>query len=331
MKLSKILSAVGTSLILIGPFTPAQADTSTDVVLNLEGNPTCSSLGDNSQVLEFRDSNPDSTPGSPRFVELNIVDINGDPAGTQVVEYSVTSTNPPTMDWKIIEVNDIQITSTDLDELEDFFREVNPINYIILKAQGGNKGARVFHFGAFGPGAGAIVDQDEEAPGSTLAAASFCYGLTTSFGQVEEPEPLPVVACEDITVETLDGTGIVCANDGKERLLINMELNAENFGFDDAFHACTCNVTEDVGGTLTATGLPECNPKLAAVEKGSQDENTPPEERSCMEYDITDANSDGVPDAGVNNKVPLLIQGVENPDSYICYTIDGVRTCYGHY
>jgi len=323
MKLSKILGTVGASLILIGPFTPAQA-TSTDVVLNLEGNPTCSSLGDNSQILEFRDSNPDSTPDMPREVTLNIVDSSGNPAGTQVVEYTVTSLNPPTMSWAITSVG------TFSDQDPEFYQQVNPINYIILKAQGGNKGARVFHFGAAGPGAGAIIDDDEEAPGSTLAAASFCYGLTTSFGQIEEPEPLPVVACEDLTSssETLDGTGIVCANDGKERLLINMELNADNFGFDDAFHACTCNVTEDVSGTPTPTGLPECNPELGPVLAGTQDD-APPEERSCMEYNPDDLIN-GIP-AGVNTRVPVLIQGVENPDSYICYTIDGVRTCYGHY
>lgn len=328
MKLMKILSALGTSLILIGTFTPAQA-TSTDVVLNLEGNPTCSSLGDNSQILEFRDSNPDSTPDLPKFVTLNIVDSNGNPAGTQDVEYTVTSDNPPTMSWKITSVN------TFSDQDPEFYQLVNPINYIILKAQGGNNGARVFHFGAAGPGAGAIADDDEEATGSTLAAASFCYGLTTSFGQIEEPELLPVEACETLdpdlitNLPDLDGTGIVCGSDGKERLLINMELNAENFGFIDAFHACTCNVTDDGTPTGSPTGLPECNPTLAAVEKGSQDENTPPELRSCMEYDPDSPNGER-PD-GVNTKVPLLIQGVENPDSYICYTIDGVRTCYGHY
>lgn len=323
MKLFKALGASGASLLLTVIFAPAHA-TSTDVVLNLEGNPTCSSLGDNSAVLEFRDSNPESSLGSPKFVTLNIVDADGEPAGNQIVEYTVSTDNIPKLSWAITSVNGFT------DQETEFFQQVNPINYVILKAQGGANGARVFHFGAAGPGSGAIADDEEEATGTKLAAVSFCYGLTTTFGPVEEPEPMPVVACEDLTVETLDGTGITCEAGGEQRLLINMELNATNFGFDDAFHACTCNVSDD--GGVTFTGLPECNPALPAfdVSQGSQD-GLPAEQRSCMEYDPDDPGSITSVPAGVNAQVPFVIQGVENPDSYICYTIDGVRRCYGHY
>lgn len=311
MKLLKILSAVGASLILIGPFAPAQA-ANTDVVLNLEGNPTCSSLGPNSDVLEYRDNSPDIGDNS---AVLPLKD-----GGTQTVTYKVgiNDTGKAEVEiWKITDVVGLNAVP-------------NPINYTILKAQGGS-GARVFHFG----GNGAFTDTEEIATGSKLAALSFCYGLT---GGVAETAPVP--SCEDLIIatETLDGTGIVCEtvdeNDPvpEPRLLINMSLDETNFGFNDGFHACTCNVP-DASTTSGYTGLPECNPALPAfdVSEGASQEGFPPEARSCMEYDPGDAGTDDIVPAGVNAQVPTSVMGVENPDSYICYTIDGVRTCYGHY
>jgi hypothetical protein len=293
MKLTKILTALGASLILIGPFTPAQA-TSSDVVQNLEGNPTCSSLGPNGEILEYRDTGPEIGPNS---AVLPLID-----GGTQTVTYTVGIDN----DTGNAEVKIWSITNVSLNSV------VNPINYTILKAQG-NDGSRVFHFGK----AGVVFDTEEIARGPQLSAISFCYGLTAG---VEEPDPVP--ACEDLTtgVGGLDGTTITCDTTGNERLLINMSLNETNFGFDDKFHACTCNVADG--------GLPECNPSLGPVLKGTQDD-APPGARSCMEYD-PDELVNGIP-VGINTRVPTRIEGVENPDSYICYTIDGVRTCYGHY
>ncbi len=358
MNLLKHFTAVGASLVLIGAFNTVQA-TSTDVVLNLEGNPTCSSLGDNSVVQVFKDSNPGGTR------ELTLSLPNG--GGIQKLSYTVVPVDgiDRITTWDIIEVNGNPVNGTE-EQQDLFYAQVNAINYIILKAQGGNNGARVFHYGTSdddeGTGSpGAITDEVLVSPGPILAAVSFCYGLTTSFVQVEEPEPpLPVLACEDLSTSELDGTGISCEDGGEERLLINMELNAKNFGFDDAFHACTCNVT-DTSKPSGYTGLPQCNPARDAQRVNSlgqfvdaatgilfvdQDGNLinegagpgitgddllSPEDRTCLEYNPDDPGSGTTVPTGVNERVPVIIQGVENPDSYICITQDGVRTCYGHY
>lgn len=311
--LSRQLSFTIASIALAAFCTAAQA-TSTDVILNLEGNPTCSSLGDNSTVLEFRDSNP----GGVKTITLPI------PGGSQTIAYEVvepTGENARVVEWNITHVNG----STDVAG-----SEVYPINYVILKAQGGNNGARVFHFGTSENKPGAIADTDEEAPGGRMAAVSFCYGLTQGFQSPEPPISLSDLPdCETIDTDgdmvpgDLYTTGIVCptGTDAEEQLIVNMNINAPNFGFDfnqDQIRACTCNVS-----------LKSCNPELAAVPAGSQDDK-PASERSCMEYDPNSINDRGIPD-GVNDRVPFAIQGVENPDSYICYTIGGTRYCYGHY
>lgn len=342
MKLSNLLTAAGTSLIFIFVFTPAQA-TSTNVVLDLEGNPTCSSLGPNTQILEFRDSNPDSSPGIPKQVTLNFE------GGTQLLEYTVFNTTPPTMDWAIKEVNGNPVDGTE-EQQALFNQSVRTINYTILKAQGGNNGARVFHFGAAANFDGAIADENEEAPGSNLAAATFCYGLTTGFIPQQPPiEFADIPACEELTNSELFTTGIICPTTGpggvgdpEEQLIINMSLNDPRFGFDvntDTIRACTCN-----------SELKACNPALPAQRVDSNgnyinelgqfvDQNgmviTDPitaddlsrQDRTCLEFGV---RSDGEL-TGVNERVPWRVEGVENPDSYICYTIDGVRTCYGHF
>jgi len=364
MKLTKILTAVGASLILIGPFTPAQA-TSTDVVLNLEGNPTCSSLGDNSLVQVFKDSNPGGTR------ELTLPLPNGE---YQIIRYTVASVEgiDQITTWDIVEVNGNRLDSEPpgSTELEDFFAEVNAMNYIILKAQGGNNGARVFHYGTCDgddeecSGApGEITDEELISPGPNLSAVSFCYGLTTGISEPVDP-PIVLTDLEDCELIDPDGngtadlytTGIDCPapiTDGSgnilnEQLIINMALNDPRFGFDvntDTIRACTCN-----------SQLKPCNPALDAqrvddqgryVNAGGmfvdqngmvlQDQTNPitaddlsQEDRTCLEYDPTSTVNGDLP-VGVNERVPFEIEGVENPDSYICYTIDAVRTCYGHF
>ncbi len=334
MKLFKATGALAASLILAVIFAPANA-TSTDVVLNLEGNPTCFSLGDNSAVLEVRDNDPDSTPDSPKSARLNIVDSNGDPAGTQDVVYTVSSTNPPTLSWSITSVNNFS------DQDPEYLQQVNPFNYVILKGQG--NGGRVFHYGTCDEDnpdcsgkPGAIADTELESPSSNLAAVSFCYGLTQGITLPEPPVSLADLPdCREIDTNNdqipgdLFTTGITCPPvGGEQQLIVNMALNKSNFGFDFlnedsqnniGVRACTCNTT-----------LPACNPALGPVLKGTQPDDLPAAERSCLEYTQSDETGDGIPE-GVNVRVPFSIQGVENPDSYICYTIDAVRYCFGHY
>jgi hypothetical protein len=51
----KSIAVAIASFAMLSIITQAQA-TSTDVVLNLEGNPTCSSLGANDSIIEIRDT-----------------------------------------------------------------------------------------------------------------------------------------------------------------------------------------------------------------------------------------------------------------------------------
>ncbi|MFT5221125.1 MAG: hypothetical protein ACI87H_003270, partial [Gammaproteobacteria bacterium] len=207
-----------------------------------------------------------------------------------------------------------------------------PVNFTILKGKG-NNGARVFHFG--GLNEGAISDTDESAPNdSQLSAVSFCYGLTVvGFDNGSEPPVAltPIPQCETLIAQNsnLDGTGIACEVGGPERLLINMEMNAANFGFDDQFHACTCNVEGGLQACDPDARVGDANACVYACDPDAAaflDDGVTPNPESC---DNT-SGTDGVA-KGINAGVPVTIEGVENPDSYICYTIGGRRYCYGHY
>lgn len=325
-RLHRIAYAIA-PLILLSVSSQSSA-TSTDVVLNLEGNPTCSSLGDNSAVLELRDS----SPASSKTLTLPT------PSGSQTLAYLASfgsgNTNASVDEWRITSVTDNGTTYSETDA--EFTARVYPINYVILKAQNGSKGGRVFHFGSAADGDGAVSDTDEEVPGPNINAISFCYGLTRGVTTAEPPISLADLPdCREIDINNdqvpgdLYTTGITCPPvGGEQQLIVNMALNKSNFGFDflqqDAqnnigIRACTCNVT-----------LPACNPELGPVLKGTQPADLPAEERSCLEYTTSDETGDGIPE-GVNVRVPFSIQGVENPDSYVCYNIGGRRYCYGHY
>jgi hypothetical protein len=347
----KIISISMGTLVLLMLTTTARS-TSTEVVLNLEGNPTCSSLGDNHTVLEYRVG----TPGNGGTIYLPTTS-----GGEQAITYTVglDSEDNAEVSWDITMVNNIPVTVPHELGVDD---PVNPINYVILKGKGNKVGARVFHFGTSSIDKGAISDSEESAPGPTLSSISFCYGLTEGANPVSvDPGPINLAnlpRCEDLPLTTgqtlaapdLYTTGIICPKSsldglpGEEQLMINMALNDANFGFGaDSIRACTCNVPE-------TAPLRACNPELAAQKVNSLGEyfeddgitlildddgerittaSLTSETRSCMEYSA-DGGGAGVP-TGVNERVPFSIQGVENPDSYICYTWGGTRYCYGHY
>lgn len=281
-KLCRTALAVGPVLLLA--FAGPSRATSTDVVLNLEGNPTCSSLGDNSAILDYRD-------GSPATRSIILPTSDG---GTQTLEYTLGTDvdgNAELSQWAITSFN---------------ATAGNPINYIILKAQGGS-GARVFHYGAAGPGDGAIADSEMSSTGARLAAISFCYGLTSGLPTPPVSES-PIPDCSDFTDPMtgeiiIDGTVIGrCPTDPAEtRLLISLDLEKPFFDVQ----SCTCNLPG---------GLPTCDPELAVDEPGA-----------CISTDPND------PMQGINERVPIIIQGVEAPNSYVCYTIGGKRTCYGEF
>lgn len=244
-----VLGAAGIALGLSKDVTA----TSTDVVLDVEGNPTCESLGSNHDIISIKDTRPPK-PGRSTTVT--------GPDGQQI-HYTVGSDGKSVAEWEIVSDQDIK-----------------PVNYTILK---GYKGARAFHFGA----AGVTMDTDEPSRG-WLKAVSFCYGLS---GDSQPPEMTQLPDCEELSYDGgLAGTGIHCPTYG-QRVLLSFDPNEANF----ATELCTCNVKFE-----------ECDPNVAAGELNA-----------C-------------PSGGINERVPVNIQGVEDPNSYICTTIGGFRRCFTH-
>jgi hypothetical protein len=340
-------------------------------VLNLEGNPTCKSLGDNDAVLDISYAN-DFVMGSNQVSISTVNPSTGNPTGeSQTLTFTVDTTPDGFLGITEWNIGTSGVSSDD---------NVNPINYIILKAvsnKGGPKqdtGARVFHYGASVSSGnsvqgtiGSVGDEDLPSRSNSMSHISFCYGLTAGVpdgggGDDEVPlAELPLPSCDALTNSDLYTATVNCPTGpgAEEQLIINMSLNKANFGFDfgenpagnTGIRACTCN-----------TSLPACNPELSSQEvdssgqyldgnglllyldddgnltttiTASKAEADNPELavelRSCLEY-VAGAADDGssVP-AGVNERVPFGVTGVENPDSYVCYRIGGRRYCYGHY
>ena len=67
MKILRKFTMAFASIMMLAIYTQAQA-TQTDAVLNLEGNPTCSSLGDNHAVLEYRIGDTEGNDGIPTAI-----------------------------------------------------------------------------------------------------------------------------------------------------------------------------------------------------------------------------------------------------------------------
>ncbi|MDH3714935.1 MAG: hypothetical protein OET44_13955 [Gammaproteobacteria bacterium] len=305
--LSAVIFAVGLS-------TQAYAS-STDVVLNLEGNPTCSSLGDNAAIIEIRESDFMLGAENPNTATGDLLEEDGSiTLGGLEIEYTINDAGTEVTHWEITKPT--IDPDTDLLDLD----KVNPINYTILKARG-NDGARVFHFGK----KGAIEDDEETARNDgDLTAISFCYGLTVG-AEIPSTPPLPSDSifnlgdCSELASDTLlDSTGISCPNgtsSDQQRVLISLDVTptttAENKP-DFNFRFCTCNVPEDPD---TGETLPQCDPNLTRDMNNTTDQ-------ICTNSNVEN---------GTNKRVPLVIEGVQSPNSYICFTSGGTRYCYGHF
>jgi hypothetical protein len=90
------------------------------------------------------------------------------------------------------------------------------------------------------------------------------------------------------------GTSTNGSQDSGQRLIIVLDPQAPNFGASAEGAFCTCN-----------TDFVECDPDASVGELNA-----------CQNPN------------GVNERVPLDIQGVEDPDSYICRTLGGRRVCF---
>lgn len=217
------------AVMTLASVNPAFA-TQTDVVLNLEGNPTCSSLAINS-ILEIKDT-------APPLVGAKIVT---GPDG-QKITYTVGANGTAITNWHI----SFPLPPSPL--------PLKPVNLVILKAQGA-AGARVFHFGS----AGVTSDDIEQAAGR-LAQVSFCYGLS----QVAGNTPQQLASCSSPALGALDETGITCPAIGtKARVLISLDPGSPHWNVK----LCTCNTTFTKCDANAPAGQTNACPKgtLAAV------------------------------------------------------------------
>lgn len=263
------------SLACLGFGSPSLASDAV-AVLNLEGNPSCKSLGDNDAILDVTYAN-DFNPGPNQVAVATVDPATGNPTGEyQTLSFVVGTTADGFLgitDWSI------DPSSVSADD------KVNPINYIILKSvsnKGGpnqDTGARVFHYGASVPTGGSVQgtmgsigDADLPSRSNSMSHISFCYGLTAGVpgggGGGDDTVPLaelPLPSCETINNDPFFDAQITCptGEGAEEQMIISLGLNKPFFGFDFGdnpdtannlgIRACTCNTT-----------VPACNPALAA-------------------------------------------------------------------
>lgn len=181
--------------------------TISQVVLDLEGNPTCSSLVENS-IFELRDTSPPEVG-----VEGELTLHNG-----QKLKYTINPDDTVTS-WHLVAPG------------ADFPPPVYPVNFVILKGAG-NAGARVFHYGQ----QGVPSDTDLEGPG-TLKTVSFCYGLNDEV--IVEAKTLP--HCDDTDFE-LEGIEIDCDLVSDK----GVSFQSVKKGPTLTYSLCTCNKTATV-------------------------------------------------------------------------------------
>jgi len=277
-------------------------------VLNLEGNPTCSSLGPNSEILEIKISGPDDSGDTVEVVGPPLED--DPPAPVQRITYRINTNNA--VSWDVIPN----------DPLDPFFARGLAVNYVILKGKGQKGGGTVYHYGA-APGSGGdsglVLFPDPLQPdqGPSINALSFCYGLS---GEGPGPSPTPTVTdlgnCADLTDPTqpdkftLDGTTFnidSCPQPGTnpgERIIVSFDPNKDNFGL----HFCTCNLE---GGAQQGK-FEKCD------ANATQTVNVPQGPDACPNGQ------------GFVERVPINILGVEDPGSFLCFAVTGDRSCYFH-
>ena len=200
-----------TVLAMAGPALAA----STDVVLDLEGNPTCSSLTENSSIIDLRDTSVQAG---------DLITLSG-PQG-QSIQAQVDSTG----------------TSI------EFFTSDVPTNFVILKGQG-NSGAIVYHYGAFGTTGDTFLDGPDSA---NITQAAWCYGLTDVVET--DPVPSCADLGEDAPQCPLDGgveeNGLLIFFDFDETNF-GVDANQCTCGNTDLND---CDEGASAGGTATCAG-----------------------------------------------------------------------------
>lgn len=166
-----------------------------------------------------------------------------------------------------------------------------PVEFALVETR---DDSNMFHYGD----TGALKDTELSGPGGPLASVKLCYGSVQ--------DNLYVGDCDELARngETLNGTEVACPDD-EARMIISLDVTPgldpdDRPDFNRRF--CSCNLGR----------LPTCDPDLSRSETDDND--------ACTN------NPDGR-----NERPPMSIEGVENPGSYLCFTIGGSRVCYGHF
>ena len=167
-----------------------------------------------------------------------------------------------------------------------------PVDFVMVEIA---DDANLFHYGDMG----AISDRNLPAPRDhEVTNIKFCYGLAR--------DPMYMGDCDELASrgETLNGTAVSCPDD-EARMIVSLDVTPgldpdDRPDFNRKF--CSCNLGR----------LPTCDPDLSRSETDDND--------ACTN------NPDGR-----NERPPMAIEGVENPGSYLCFTIGGNRVCYGHF
>jgi hypothetical protein len=212
--------------------TSAVYASSAPVVLDLEGNPSCSALALNT-VFEEKD-----TSVSKHTEELPLLLHNG-----QELTYTVGPDNT-IESWKLHPTAVLPALRL-------------RVNFVILKGSG-NAGARVFHYVK----GGVTEDSTLVGPG-TLKTVSFCYGIEEPF--IEET----VTLCPVIGVNSIDpppellGVVVQCPDNDTDYSIHIIKKGTDGFEYDE----CTCNAEAktcdpELAADETGACVAACDPLL---------------------------------------------------------------------
>jgi hypothetical protein len=317
-KINSITVAIATFTMLF-TFTQSQAsqeghESSAQLIANLDGYHSCENISNNSNVMEVRVRRP--TYGQPVILPLGSQSIRYEISHGKVISWSfIPDYNEPEFPINSVIIDSKNGHKSDKSDKSDKSGKSNK--------RGSNAGARAYHFGD----QGATEDEGETGQGKYITKIRFCYGLVD--------DAPPVQAFEDkIPNCNVANTGISCPTGtdlDEPMLFIGLSLLNPNFdpssqSEDEKDSWCTC-------GSLV---LSECDP---AADAGTENACNLPEEDEGEEdypegysggYSVSSENSDDDVADGVVPRVPVLIQAVETPDSYVCRVRAGVRRCYSH-
>ena len=264
--------------------------TSTDVVLDLEGNPGCSQLVENSVITETRDN----APGGTRI--LTVADTP-----YQCITYTLAGTN-------ITSWGTSYCPGSGYGADPEMDPPIKPVNMLVYKAKG-SAGARVWHYGA----TGTVGDGDLEGPGDATSVA-FCTGLN----DVVVAAPA-VKDCDSLAADggTVNGVKALCDALNGDQATVHVVRRNPTTGVD-TIDSCTCNRTAY-----------ECDPALPpGVYKSCIQSPCPADDPDTAvdEYAACMAEGGHTAEELLLRQVPGIIKHINN-GSFYCTDFSGSLSC----